>query len=169
MTEAKSVVNIDNLELTASSKGTRFAVEEAWIGAVLGLRWLGATLHVVPPGKIAFPFHRHHVADEMFLILSGSGAYRIGEEQLPVKVGDCLGAPAGGKAHQIINTGNEPLRYIGFSNNANADVIEYPDTGKIAVSAGASGLRYSDATYDHGGRLEPLDYWEGEDVGEEES
>ena len=132
----KPVVNVADLRLDVSSIGTRFAVATGEIGEALGLKGLGAMLHVVPAGKTAFPYHRHHVSDEMFLILSGTGEYRIGEERPPVRAGDCLGAPAGGEAHQIINTGSEELRYIGFSNNTNAEVVEYVDSGKmIGVTA----------------------------------
>jgi uncharacterized cupin superfamily protein len=164
MTEA--VVSIDAVALTGMSRGTRFAVETGEIGQALGLRGLGAMLHVVPAGKTAFPFHRHHVSDEMFLILSGAGTYRIGDDMLPVKAGDCLGAPAGGEAHQIINTGSEPLRYIGFSNNTNADVVEHPDSGRVRVDVGATGFHYVDGTYKQGLRPQAMDYWEGEDTGD---
>jgi uncharacterized cupin superfamily protein len=163
----RPVVNIADVPLQASSRGSRFAVETGELGEALGLKWLGAMLHVVPPGKTAFPFHRHHGADEMFLIVSGTGEYRIGEERLTVREGDCLGAPAGGAAHQIVNTGTEPLRYVGFSNNGNADVVEYPDSGRISVRVGATGLHYSDATFQAGGHLAPSGYWDGEDAGDE--
>jgi uncharacterized cupin superfamily protein len=159
------IVNIDDLPLTEETRGTRFAAQTCSFGAMLGLRHLGATMHVVPPGKTAVPFHRHHNADEMFLILSGSGDYRLGDERLPVRAGDCLGAPAGGKAHQILNTGSEDLRYLAFSNNTNADVLEYPDSGRIRIDVGATGTHREDATFKAGGRLVPLGYWDGEDVG----
>jgi uncharacterized cupin superfamily protein len=164
----KPIVNIDELPLTAEARGIRFAAETCEFGVMLGLYRVGATLHVVPPGKRASPFHRHHTADEMFLILSGVAEYRLGDEHLPVKAGDCLGAPAGGQAHQIINTGSEPLRYLAFSNNTNADVVEYPDSGRIRIDIGATGTHREDATFKAGGRLVPMDYWEGEDVGDEE-
>jgi len=161
------VVNLDDLPLNAVSKGTRFAVSTGEIGMALGLRGLGAMLHHVPPGKTAFPFHRHHVSDEMFLILSGAGTYRIGdgkdEQRLPVKAGDCLGAPAGGLAHQIINTGDEPLRYIGFSNNTNADVVEHLDSGRVRIDVGATGYHHVDGTYKAGLKPIPMDYWDGEE------
>lgn len=164
----KAVVNVADLPLDHMTKGSRFAVETGEIGQALGLKGLGAMLHIVPPGKRAFPFHMHHVSDEMFLILSGIGTYRFGEEMIPVKAGDCLGAPAGGRAHQIINTGAEPLRYIGFSNNTNADVVEHPDSGRIRVDVGAQGFHYVDGTFKQGLRPMPMDYWEGEDIGDEE-
>jgi uncharacterized cupin superfamily protein len=166
MTEAepKAIVNIGELPLEFSSQGTRFGAATTEVGVTLGGFGVGAALHVVPPGKSATPFHRHHTSDEMFLILSGTGTYRFGDERLAVKVGDCLGAPAGGKAHQIINTGAEELRYIAFSNNTNADVVEYVDSGRIRVDVGATGHHREDATFGAGGRLVPMDYWEGEDL-----
>jgi uncharacterized cupin superfamily protein len=169
MTDAapvQKIVNLDDLPLDSLSRGTRFAAEFGEIGLTLGLKGLGAMLHVVPAGKTAFPFHRHHVSDEMFLVLSGTGTYRIGTDMLPIKAGDCLGAPAGGEAHQIINSGNEPLRYIGFSNNTNVDVIEHPDSGRLRIDAGASGYHHNDATFKEGGKLTHMDYWDGEDTGE---
>lgn len=165
----KPIVNLAELPLTGQARGTRFAAETCALGPMLGLYHLGATLHVVPPGKTAAPFHRHHTADEMFLILSGVAEYRIGDERLPVQAGDCLGAPAGGQAHQIVNTGATPLRYLAFANNTNADVVEYPDSGRIRIDIGATGTHREDATFKAGGRLMPMDYWEGEEIGGDEA
>lgn len=166
---SEPVININELPLKFSSQGTRFAAATTEFGISLGLYGLGAALFVVPPGRTASPFHRHHTSDELFFILSGTGEYRFGEKRLPIKAGDCLGAPAGGDAHQIINTGAEELRYLAFSNNTNADVVEYVDSGRIRVDVGASGHHREDATFRAGGRLVPLGYWEGEDVGEGKS
>jgi len=69
----KPIVNIADLPLTESGHGDRFLVRRSRIGPLLGLTNLGCTLHVVPPGKRAFPFHAHHVADELFFIIAGSG------------------------------------------------------------------------------------------------
>ena len=159
------IVNIDDLPLEPFEEGRLFAAEIGSIGEPLGLRALGARLHVVQPGKSACPFHRHHGSDELFLVLSGSGDYRIGDKRLPVKAGDCLGAPSGGEAHQIFNTGSEPLRYIAFSNNGTADVTEYPDSGRISVNVGLTGFHRTNGSYKHGGKLEPMGYWDGEDTG----
>jgi uncharacterized cupin superfamily protein len=166
--QPKSVLSIDALPLSTESRGTRFAAETAEFGVMLGLYRLGAALFVVPPGKTASPFHRHHTSDELFLILSGVADYRLGDEHITVKAGDCLGAPAGGLGHQITNTGSEPLRYIAFSNNEIADVTEYPDSGRIRIDVGATGTHRENATFRAGGRMAPLGYWEGEDVGDKQ-
>ncbi|HEV2517126.1 MAG TPA: cupin domain-containing protein [Devosia sp.] len=163
----KVVLNLEDVPLQQGAEGTRFAAATGEFGPALGLFGLGAALHVVPPGKTATPFHRHHTSDEMFLILSGTGTYRYGEERLPVRVGDCLSAPAGGEGHQLINTGDEELRYIAFSNNTNADVVEYLDSGRIRVDIGATGHHRENATFGAGGKLMPMGYWDGEDTGGE--
>ena len=159
----KEVVNIADLPLGTETHGARFAMSRGKVGEALGLTVLGCTLYLVPPGKTAFPFHRHHGSDEMFYIVSGEGEYRIGDKRLPVRAGDCLGAPAGGEAHQIVNTGKDEIRYLGLSNNPPADLVEYPDSGKIGARVGAKGLLAESATFKQLGRLAPADYWDGED------
>lgn len=164
MTAAQQpIINVDDLPFELESHGERFAVQRGEIGEALGLSTLGCMLHVVPPGKTAFPFHRHHGCDEMFVVLSGTGEYRLGERRLPIRPGDCLGAPAGGDPHQVINTGSEPLRYLGFSNNGPADLVEYPDSGKIGFRVGAKGVNFVDATIRGRGRLTTTTYWDGEE------
>ncbi|MFC0009584.1 cupin domain-containing protein [Devosia nitrariae] len=165
MTEA--IVNLGSIPLKPEQTGSRFVAQVAEIGTPLGLKWLGATYYIVPPGKTAVPFHRHHTSDEMFVILSGSGEYRLGDERIPVGEGDCLGAPAAGAAHQLFNTGSEPLRYLAVSNNTSAEVIEYPDSGRVRVDVGATGYHRFDGTFKEGGKLTPFGYWEGEDIGAE--
>ena len=151
MSEApKAVVNLADLPLQdmapERTENGRYAAQFGEIGRALGFYRLGGMLHVVPPGKAAFGSHRHHGCDEVFVILSGTGEYCIGDERLPVGPGDCLGAPAGGKAHQIVNTGAEELRYLGFSNIGDADVVERED-GQVSVVIGTRGNIYTAATY----------------------
>jgi uncharacterized cupin superfamily protein len=160
---ASPIVNIDDVPLTDRRHGEKFAVKWGRVGPLIGLTGLGCAVHVVPPGKRAFPFHRHHVADEMFLILSGTGEYRLGEKTFPVRGGDLIGAAAGGEAHQIINTGAEDLRYLGFSTIGSVDLVDYPDSGKIAVAAGIKNAEFKTATYAKVGRMQPADYYDGEE------
>jgi uncharacterized cupin superfamily protein len=160
----KEVVNIADIALDSRSHGERFQAATGEIGLALGLNVLGCMLHIVPAGKIAGQYHRHHGCDEMFYIVSGEGEYRIGEKHIKVRAGDCLGAPAGGEAHQLVNTGAGELRYLGLSNNPASDLVEYPDSGKISVRVGAKGVMYDNATFTQRGRLTPADYWDGEDA-----
>ena len=107
---------------------------------------LACALHVVPPGKRAYPFHAHHENEEMFFILSGRGEYRCGEDTFPIKPGDVIAAPAGKTAHQIVNSGAEELRYLGISTIGSIDLVEYPDSNKFAVAAGVKNADFKSAT-----------------------
>ena len=162
----KPMVNIVDIPLVDRGHREKFAVQWGRVGPLIGLTGLGCALHVVPPGKTAFPFHVHHTNDELFFILSGSGEYRFGDKTYPIKVGDLIAAPPGGPevAHQIINTGAEEMRYLGISTMITPEAVDYPDSGKFAVwsrpdpggDPRKAALRYI------GRREKSLDYWDGE-------
>jgi uncharacterized cupin superfamily protein len=163
----RDIVNLDDLELGWLRKGARFEVGLNDFDGTLGLSGIGATLHVVPAGKTAWPYHRHHGNDEMFVILSGTGEYRVGDRRLPIRAGDCIGAPAGGEAHQIINSSEGELRYIAIANRTRADVVEYPDSGRVAVDIVNGNDTDPPSVFTVNGRLSPLGYWDGEDIGDD--
>jgi uncharacterized cupin superfamily protein len=162
----KPIINIADAPLRDFGNGKQFVAKVGRVGQTLGLKGLGCAVHVVPPGKKAYPFHRHHVMDELFYIVSGSGQYRHGDDTLSVRAGDIIGAPAGQKAHQLINTGSEDLRYLGISGNGtenSVDVVDYPDSKKVGVAAGVRNADFKSATFAAMGRVTPADYFDGED------
>lgn len=160
----KPLMNIADVPLRDGGNGKEFQAKIGSFGRAIGSN-LGVMLHVVEPGKKAFPYHAHHVTQELFVIMEGEGTYRFGGESHPVKAGDVLAAPAGGPetAHQLINTGKATLKYLGISfNPGQTDVAEYPDSGKFAVTS-----RFDWATGKGGVRHiarpgSSLDYWDGE-------
>jgi uncharacterized cupin superfamily protein len=103
----------------------------------------------------------------MMLILSGQGAYRVGDETFPVRAGDVIAAPAGeaSSAHQLSNTGTEDLRYLCFSTRFDPDVVEYPDSGKFGVASMVpEGKGLTSAQLAYVGRLDSaVNYWDGEE------
>ncbi len=156
------VVATADVPLDELSIGGDFAVHYGRVGPLLGLADLGCALQVVPPGKRAFPHHLHHCADEMMIVLEGTGEYRWGEERHPVGPGDLIGAPKAAQAHQLINTGATPLKYLALSSNPSADVVEYPDSGKVAYRAGMIAGDRGTGTARAIGRMTMTDYWDGE-------
>jgi uncharacterized cupin superfamily protein len=161
---SKPVMNIAEVPLTDRGNGGKFVFKGARIAPLLGLQGLGCSVIVVPPGKRAFPFHRHHVLDELFFIVSGEGQCRHGDETFALRTGDIVAAPAGTQPHQIINTGREDLRYLAISSMASVDVVDYPDSQKIAVAAGIKDADFKTASYVGLGRIAPADYFDGEDA-----
>ncbi|WP_144147529.1 cupin domain-containing protein [Paraburkholderia sp. BCC1884] len=121
---------------------------------------LGASIDIVAPGMRSCPYHFHHAQEEMFIILEGKGTFRIAGELLPVREGDVVFIPPGPEyPHQIINSSNEPLKYLSISTREDPEIVEYPDSGKYqAIARG-----------DHGKEVRviqresnSLDYWDAE-------
>jgi uncharacterized cupin superfamily protein len=161
------IINLADVHLERYAHGDKFEVRDGAIASRIGARLLGYSLLVVPPGKRAYPFHNHHVNEEMFLILEGQGVLRVGDRELPIRKGDVIASPPGGRdtAHQIINTSDtDEIRYLAVSTMIPSEVVEYPDSDKVAVYVGsASGADPGKRTFSHRGRLGPqLDYWDGE-------
>lgn len=159
------VVRLSELSLTPFTHGKNYASSDVGLGEQLALTHLGAGFSIVPPGKTSCPFHVHHGEDEMFIILEGTGEYRFGEETYEVRAGDVLGAPVGGAeyAHQLWNTGEEPLCYLSISSKADIDVCEYPDTGKFAVMSKGGKQGDTARDYRYIGRPDTtLDYFDGD-------
>jgi len=61
----------------------------------------------VPPGAETVA-HHHVTSEEIYLFLAGEGRMRLGEEEWPVRAGDCVVIPPGTR-HQLANPGPEPL------------------------------------------------------------
>lgn len=170
----KPIINIADVELEprptefapSGAAAERFDARMGFIGPRIGAQKLGYNITAVPPGKRAFPFHNHHINEEMFFVLQGTGEVKIGESTYPIRSGDVIACPAGGKeaAHQITNTGADELRYLAVSTKLSPEICEYPDSGKFGVlaefGAGSDGKlqRFVFVGRDN----DSLDYWEGE-------
>jgi uncharacterized cupin superfamily protein len=158
----RRIINIADVALADNGDGKDFVARIGRVGAGLGSTGIGCMLTVVPPGKRAFPFHRHHVIDELFYIIEGEGTCRIGDASFPVRAGDLIAAPAGAEAHQIVNSSESDLRYLALSTLGSVDIVEYPDSGKMAAAAGIRNADFSTATYKTMGRVQPAGYFDGE-------
>lgn len=162
----KPIIHLDEVPLEEHAHDDRFAGRYGHVGAAISAKLLGCALTIVPPGKRAWPFHCHHVNEEMFVILEGRGMLRFGEQEYPVRAGDVIAAPPGGRetAHQLVNTSDGELRYLAISTMVPGEVVEYPDSGKVAVYVGsAPGADPSARTFNYRGRLgPPATYWDGE-------
>ncbi len=160
------VVNLDELEPKSSEKGTRFGATRRPLGAATGAAGLGCTHFEVPPGRTAFPHHFHCVLDEAIYILDGEGTLRVGEARVPVRAGDYINLPPGpDAAHQLLNSGTTPLRYLCFSTMSPVEVVGYPDSKKVAARATESAATAQKGQYWVSQIVragESLDYYDGE-------
>jgi uncharacterized cupin superfamily protein len=128
--------------------------------ALSGGEGLACGLWELPPGKRSFPLHRHHVTEEAMYVVSGRAKVRTPDGEHPIGPGDFVSFPAGGTAHQLVNDGDEPLVYLAISAPRGFDLVEYPDSKKIACAVGAkreSSRRFVFREKDQ------ADYFEGEE------
>ena len=137
----KPIANLDEVQFDDIEDNGYYTSKRARFSDSIGARKLGYNLTELPPGKAQCPFHNHHGEEEMFLILEGEGELRFGDKRYPIRKHDVIACPTGGPevAHQIINTGATPMRYLALSSVAEVEICEYPDSNKIMIGAGARG------------------------------
>ncbi|MFB6297015.1 MAG: cupin domain-containing protein [Salinirussus sp.] len=160
-------VSSSDLEWTEYDRGEA-VFRRKQLGEAAGGRALGCSLHEIPAGKRAWPFHYHTANEEALYVLSGIGRVRMGSDETvhAVEAGDYLALPTGPEgSHRVSNTGEEPLRYLAVSTMRDPDVLVYPDSGKVGVHAGAP--PGGDAEKRHVSAYFPedaaVDYWTGEE------
>jgi uncharacterized cupin superfamily protein len=155
-----NVVHTDEVPVIPMEKG-KHHVKMRRLGAAAGGQTLGANLTELPPGAVSFPFHYHCATEEGIYVVRGSGTARIGDKRVAVKAGDWIAYPVGpDHAHQLINDGSEPLVYLCVSASLQkVDVVAYPDSKKVAASAGTFEKPIHRWISRQG---ESLDYWDGE-------
>ena len=99
-------------------------------------RKLGATVYELLPGQTQCPYHFHYGNEELVLVLRGRPTLRTPDGERELQPGDAVHFPTGPDgAHQMINRTDEPTRYVIAAVNASPEVIEYPDSGKVAAGS----------------------------------
>jgi uncharacterized cupin superfamily protein len=105
------------------------------------------------PGKDGYPPHCHSAEEEIFVILEGSGALLLGDEEVAVRPGHVLGRPPGTRIAHSLRAGEEGMTYLAYGTREPNDVAYYPRSNKISFR-GVGVIA----------RLESLDYWDGEPI-----
>ncbi len=162
MSEARHphIVNVEDVEPYVVDQGPKFAAVCRAVGRASGGKAIGCTWMEIPPGKTAFPFHYHCSVEEGVFVLEGEGTLRLGDETFPLRAGDYVTFPTGpGFAHQILNTGTGPLRYLGLSSASDTDLVGYPDSKKFGAVARSGGKPVHRFLFRETG----IDYFDGEE------
>ena len=135
--------------------------EYAWhtserLSGLVKSKHLTFDIRSLDPGFYSYPYHYHHNAEEVFVILDGSAMLRTPEGISEVQAGDVLFFEMGESgAHQLFNHTDSPCRYLDIRTEQGLDVAEYPDSGKLNVML-PGGQRVLE-------RSAEVDYYLGED------
>jgi mannose-6-phosphate isomerase-like protein (cupin superfamily) len=97
--------NLEQLEpfITADGATIRELAGPAWTQA----RNQSLAEATVMPGDETAE-HYHPRTEELYYFVSGAGRMRLGDEEAPVRAGDCV-VIVPGTRHKLFNTGSEPL------------------------------------------------------------
>ncbi len=100
-----------------------------------GLTQFGAYLETLPPGARSSQRHWHSAEDEFLFVLDGHPVLVDDDGDHGLGPGDALcwrhGDP---NAHQIVNRGDAPVRYLIAGSRVAGDVCTYPDSGRRQVN-----------------------------------
>lgn len=137
------------------------------LGRAAGSRQTGMKLYDVVPTKLMNPPHCHSAEEEIFVVLGGTGVLTVWHhargaaeperfaaerEEHPVRTGSIVASPAGTGRPVELRAGEEGMSVLAYGTRDPNDICFYPRSGKVMIRG--VGLV---------GRLERLDYWEGED------
>jgi uncharacterized cupin superfamily protein/glyoxylase-like metal-dependent hydrolase (beta-lactamase superfamily II) len=150
-------INLDEMAWQVSTGPKGYVKQSKDIDPLVGARRLGYQLIRLGAGQSICPLHFHHFAEELFYVMAGGCTLRTSRGDWPVCEGDFIAFPPGPDgAHKFINERGEQCVLLALGEQLAHDVCEYPDSGKINVSAkGATGEQIY--------RLrDNVGYWQGE-------
>jgi uncharacterized cupin superfamily protein len=146
------IVHRDDVDEAAVERPGR-SYRSRRVGVAIGMHTSGMRHMTIAPGMRGYPSHCHSAEEELFVFVAGAGTARVGDEEAAVRAGHVLSRPSGTTLAHSFRAGPEGLEYLAYGQRQDNDIIFYPDSGKISF-AGVGVI----------GRLEQLDYWDGEDL-----
>ncbi|HWF54342.1 MAG TPA: cupin domain-containing protein [Solirubrobacteraceae bacterium] len=149
-----TIVNVADVEETTVERARVHRTRKD-LGRAAGSRETGIQLVDVAPGREGSPSHCHSAEEELFVILDGSGTLVLGygeaATETPVGPGHVVSRPPGTGVAHVLRAGPDGLRFLAYGTREPGDICFYPRSSKLGLPGGI----YV--------RVEPLDYWDGED------
>ncbi len=153
------IVNVRDVEPQVR-EGATVARASRDLGRAAGSYKTGIKHLEVRPGKLNNPPHCHSAEEEIFVVLDGEGTVELWPHlrqggQLDtheVRRGTVVARPAGNGRPHAFRAGEQGLSVLVFGTRDPRDVTYYPRSRKVSFRG--IGLI---------GRLDVLDYWDGED------
>jgi uncharacterized cupin superfamily protein len=117
-----------------------FECRRARLGRQVGSEKLGLSLWELPPGQAAYPYHFHLAEEEIVIVLEGRPSLRDGDGWRELEEGEVVSFAVGEEgAHQIVNRGDQPIRFLAISNQQ-PDIVVRPDSDSLSVRPEDGGL-----------------------------
>lgn len=146
-----TIVNVNDVQGFAWGHGSCESFRRN-LGEAIGSRATGIKHIYATPSKLAAPLHCHSLEEELFVVLDGDGALLLGDEEHPVRAGHVVARPPGTGVAHTFRAGERGLEFLAYGTREPGDMCYYPRSNKISFR----GLGVI-------GRLERLNYWDGEE------
>ncbi|MBA3735339.1 MAG: cupin domain-containing protein [Actinobacteria bacterium] len=150
-----TIVNVQDVE--AQVRAGRRRRDLAGEG---GSRWTGLKHIELDAGTLSGPPHVHSAEEEIFVVLEGDGMLELTPpgidaepETRPVRRGSVVARPPGTGVAHAFRAGDSGMTLIAWGTREPNDICWYPRSQKIYWTG-----------IDVVGRIEQLDYWDGEEL-----
>jgi len=98
------------------------------LGEQFGLQNFGVNLTTLAPGAASALMHHHSKQDEFVYVIEGELTVRLGDDEYPLRPGDCVGFKAGdGIGHQIVNRSGDSASYLEIGDRSIGDAAVFPE------------------------------------------
>ena len=144
-----TIVNVADVEPVVRGGRRRRGLVEA-----AGSRWTGLRHIEVDAGALTGPPHVHSAEEELFVVLEGSGTLELWpDERQAVRAGSVVARPPGTGVAHAFRGGDDGLTLLAWGTREPNDICWYPRSKKMLWRG-----------VDVVGRIEELDYWDGEEL-----
>jgi uncharacterized cupin superfamily protein len=129
------VASIDEPKYDDVREHPGFRARRARVGLEAGAERLGLSVWELPAGEAAYPYHYHLGEEELLVVLEGTPELRTPDGRRRLRAGEVVAFPRGEDgAHQLVNRGDQTVRFLAFSTNGDPDIVLYPDSGKLSAA-----------------------------------
>jgi quercetin dioxygenase-like cupin family protein len=123
-TKGHAIVNLDEAEDVAPRFGLDGTGEARFVRTDLGAERIGLAHYRVKPGQRAGFGHRHGEAEELYVVLGGSGRFKVDDDVFEVSAKDVVFCPP--EAMRAWEAGPDGLELLAFGGHADDDVEMQP-------------------------------------------
>ena len=96
------------------------------LGEYFGLTNFGVNLTRLAPGGQSALMHAHGKQDELVYVVEGEPTLMTESGQSKLSPGMCVGFPAGGEAHHLVNDTERDVLYLEIGDRTPGDEVRYP-------------------------------------------
>jgi uncharacterized cupin superfamily protein len=126
----RTIVALDEVPVSERQRGpVNRAVRD--LGRMAGSERTGLRHVRIAPGGLSSLPHCHSAEEELFVVLSGAGLARLGDDHVPVRAGSVVGRPpATGIPHTFLG-GEHGLELLAWGHRRPEDLVLYPEESRV--------------------------------------